>query len=151
MAVEYLGPLEDSETKTPTVEFLGPLEEPTKARTLGLTPISAVTDIPKAQIKSLSAEIKKVPTWMLKQVVGGVEATLGLASGALLWPFAKAYGLAALPFGREAAQLAEESISQLAFQPFQVCRLLILSLLELFLFLLLQPLHMLSSCFRKDK
>jgi hypothetical protein len=51
------------------------------------------------------------------QLAGTAEAAMSLSSGVLLWPFSKVYGLMALPFGAEAAKMAEESIQSLGYQP----------------------------------
>lgn len=45
------------------------------------------------------------------------EVSLSMASNALIWPFSKAYGLMALPWGAEAAKMAEEDMASLAYQP----------------------------------
>lgn len=45
------------------------------------------------------------------------ETALSFGTGAILWPFSKAYGLMALPFGKDAANIAEQEIQKLGYQP----------------------------------
>jgi hypothetical protein len=52
-------------------------------------------------------------------VIGTAEALMTLSSGAILWPFSKAYGLMALPFGAEAAKMAEQEIAGVGYQPYR--------------------------------
>ncbi|MCK5022613.1 MAG: hypothetical protein KAS04_00425, partial [Candidatus Aenigmarchaeota archaeon] len=52
-------------------------------------------------------------------VIGAGEALMTISSGAMLWPFSKAYGLMALPFGAGAAKMAEESIAGVGYQPYR--------------------------------
>jgi len=52
------------------------------------------------------------------QLVSTAETTMSMASGMLLWPFAKAYGVMALPLGKEAADVAEAEILSLGYQPY---------------------------------
>jgi len=97
------------------------VEEPSdrKAITVGLTPVEALakSGLIKESGDSLKDFVSKATKRIGQETLAGVEATLALTSGALLWPFSKAYGLMALPFGEEAARQAEEEIGKLAYQP----------------------------------
>lgn len=53
-----------------------------------------------------------------KQAIATAELAMSVASGMLLYLPSKAYGLMALPFGREVADIAEEEIGKLGYQPF---------------------------------
>lgn len=53
-----------------------------------------------------------------KQVLGTAETAMSLSSQMMLWPFSKAYGLMALPFGAEAAKMAESEIMSKGYVPY---------------------------------
>ena len=67
-------------------------------------------------IKSEST-LKTIGREVGDMALGTLETPMALASGAVLYPFAKAYGVMALPWGAEAAKQAEQSISNLGYQP----------------------------------
>ena len=52
------------------------------------------------------------------QMLGTAELAMSVSSGALLWPFSKAWGVLNLPFGADAAKKAEESVQRLGYSPY---------------------------------
>lgn len=60
----------------------------------------------------------KTVTDLGEEFKGMGEAAMSVASGMLLWPPSKVYGIMALPFGREAADMAEAEIQSLAYSPY---------------------------------
>ena len=52
-----------------------------------------------------------------RQALGALDVAAATAHGVVMWPFTKIYGLMALPFGEEAARMAEEEMGRLGYQP----------------------------------
>jgi len=120
--------------EAPTTE--APLEPATpspreKALTIGLTPtrgdmvsflapreLERTEDIPTPDSTETFEGLKKLGIWSGKQLLGATELAMNLASGMFLYLPSKLYGVMALPWGAEAARMAEESIASLGYQPY---------------------------------
>ena len=62
--------------------------------------------------------IEPTAKYLGKQVIATTELAMSVASGMLLYLPSKMYGVMALPFGREVADVAEEEIGKLGYQPY---------------------------------
>lgn len=71
----------------------------------------------KAKQDSINV-LKGVAKGIGMEAIATSELTLSLASSILLFIPSKMYGIMALPFGREVADIAEEEMAKLGYQPF---------------------------------
>ncbi|MCP4613013.1 MAG: hypothetical protein GY845_30335 [Planctomycetes bacterium] len=86
------------------------------------TPAVSEPEPPPSTWDKAKKETAIAGKWAGKYAVDQAKATgetaMSLASGMILWPVSKAYGLMALPFGRPAMDAAEEHIASLGYQPY---------------------------------
>uniref|UniRef100_A0A6M3KFV5 Uncharacterized protein n=1 Tax=viral metagenome TaxID=1070528 RepID=A0A6M3KFV5_9ZZZZ len=80
-------------------------------------PYQQAAAAPEAKIPLIS-RLKDAAIAIGEEALATSELTMSLASGMLLYFPSKLYGLMALPFGREVADIAEMEIAKLGYQPF---------------------------------
>ncbi len=68
--------------------------------------------------KKTPSVLKTIGKQVGDTILGTAETAMAVSSSALLFPFSKAYGTMALPWGEPAARMAEESIMSRAYQPY---------------------------------
>jgi len=83
----------------------------------GIKPTVSVPAVEEEGAKGETPLAERIVREAGRQAVATGEDILSLGTTAAVWPFAKAYGLMALPWGEETARTAEEEMMNLAYKP----------------------------------